>query len=181
MPKGAAGLGTPGFQYTAYAQARNLFSTALCSLNEKRGASRCWPPRPSFKFQRAFLFGDMDLLFSDFKSGKRRVSEANIQAELYLLCRNNGISILLEVTFESCRFDALIFHENKAVAIVEIKSYGRARMKKDPINGGFFHGNKRQKVKYLKHGLPLFVIPSKERIFPVFEEIVNFIHNYAKH
>ena len=93
--------------------------------------------------------------------------EANIQAEFYLLCRKYGIPILLEVKYQDCRFDAVIFKDDKPFAIIEVKNYSKQRQAKGLFAGG------RQMRKYMKHGLPIIGVLSPGHIIPSFNRLLS--------
>jgi hypothetical protein len=105
---------------------------------------------------------------SIIKSGK--VPEANIQAEFYMLCRKNGIQILLEVRYMDCRFDALVFNQGRPFAIIEIKNYG----KKCSVRG--LPKNGRQWNKYSRFGIPLIEVLNSSQIIPKFNALVEMLN-----
>jgi hypothetical protein len=100
----------------------------------------------------------------------RRVPEANIQAEFYLLCRQHGIPVLLEVTHEDCRFDALIFKDDKPFAIVEIKNYGSRCSVRGLKKDG------RQWKKYSKYGVQVIQVLNSRQIVPRFNQMMIDYH-----
>ena len=98
------------------------------------------------------------------------VPEANIQAEFYKLCRDAKIQVLLEITYKNCRFDAIVFRENKPFAIIEVKNYCLRRSRKGlNLNG-------RQMKKYKEFGLPIVGILNSKQIVPAFEKIVELLN-----
>ena len=109
----------------------------------------------------------MDLLYSDFI--KKRVPEANIQAEFYRLCRANDIRVLLEVKYENCRFDALIFKDDRPFAIIEVKNYSHRKSTIGLTTKG------RQMKKYMKYGLPIIGVLSSKHIHASFERLLLLI------
>jgi len=103
-----------------------------------------------------------------------RVPEANIQAEFYRLCRKYGIEVLLEITHKGCRFDAVVFLDNRPFAIVEVKNYTERRASMGLSTKG------RQLRKYSQFGLPVIgvlnsrqVTTSIDRILKMIEEAKN--------
>ena len=112
----------------------------------------------------------MNLSYSHIiKYGK--VAEANIQAEFYRLCRQNDVKILLEVKYHDCRFDAVIFYEDKPFAIIEVKNYG----KRCSIRGLKRTG--RQWLKYSRYEIPVIEVLNSRQIVPKFNELLIMIQN----
>lgn len=98
---------------------------------------------------------------------KNRITEANIQAEFYYSCRMNGINCYLEYKINGCRFDAVIYNNEKEIlAIVEIKSYITDREPKR---------NTKQIEKYSLHAIPIFMISRLNQIESVISEIKKVI------
>lgn len=102
---------------------------------------------------------------------KRRVPEANVQAEFYMACRKRGIPVLLEITYERCRFDALVFHNDKPVAIVEVKNYAKGALKRG------LKPNSRQVRKYSKYGIPIIPVLATSHIMPAINSIAQIIES----
>lgn len=104
-----------------------------------------------------------------------RVPEANIQAEFYMLCRKNGIQILLEVKYQNCRFDALVFKNDIPFAIIEVKNYSKKRSIKGLTSNG------RQMQKYMKYNLPIIGVLSSKHIFSSFDKLLKLINGESSH
>mgnify|MGYP003437501825 CR=1 FL=1 len=100
-----------------------------------------------------------------------KVPEANIQAEFYRLCRQNGIPVLLEVTYDHCRFDILVFRNDRPFAIVEVKNFGT----KGSMRGLKKTG--RQYTKYKKFGIPIIELLNSRQIFTRFNELQIMLQN----
>lgn len=107
----------------------------------------------------------MNLKYSELIN--RRVPEANIQAEFYMLCRRHDIRVLLEVKYENCRFDCLVFLANEPFAIVEVKNY----MKRVVLNG-----KTNQVRKYSKYGLPVIGVVSPKHIYSAFNDLLGLLN-----
>lgn len=118
--------------------------------------------------QGLFVFTPMNILYTQII--KKRVPEANIQAEFYLLCRRHGIRILLEVKYENCRFDALVFNGERPFAIIEVKSRGPKRA----IYG--LNQNGRQMQKYSRYGLPIIGVVSPRHIISAFNKLLTLLN-----
>lgn len=100
-----------------------------------------------------------------------RVPEANIQAEFYMLCRRHGIQALLEVKYENCRFDVLVFNNDRPFAIVEVKNYSN----RTSIRG--LKKNGRQYKKYTSYNIPLIEVLNSKQIIPKFQHLLTLIQN----
>lgn len=92
-----------------------------------------------------------------------KMPEANIQAEIYRLCRNEGINICLEYTFNNCRFDAVIIKNGEIIAIVETKSRKKVNHKRLLKT--------KQLLKYLSFGIPVILCASWNEIESAFYKI----------
>jgi hypothetical protein len=80
---------------------------------------------------------------------KNKVSESNIQAEFFCKCREVGLNCYLEYTYENCRFDAVLYDDEKNIyCIVEFKSYKTDKAEKL---------NTKQLCRYKKYNLPIIV------------------------
>ena len=91
-----------------------------------------------------------------------KLPEANIQAEFYHQCRLQKIKCILEYKVENCRFDALVYDENRNVkCIVEFKSYKTRKKPKTNTN---------QINKYKKFGLPIIMCTRFEDVKWAVEE-----------
>ena len=99
------------------------------------------------------------------KSG--RVPEANIQAEFYLLCRKHKIPVLLEVKYMNCRFDAVIFCNDRPCAIVEVKNFTEKTAKRGLKKNG------RQYRNYTKFGIPLIQLLNSKQILKAFDDVLE--------
>lgn len=113
----------------------------------------------------------MNLKYSELIGG--RVPEANIQAEFYRICRKHNIPILLEISFEDCRFDALIFQNDIPFAIIEMKNYSKKRAAVGLTKKG------RQMKKYMRFGLPIIGVMSQKDIIPSFERLLILLQKNA--
>lgn len=92
-----------------------------------------------------------------------RLPEANVQAELYRRCWNQGIKCILEHRHEGCRFDALILDSNyEAIAIVEVKN---ARKLRKPLL------ERKQYQKYSAFGVPVIYLNGYKEINQVIEHV----------
>lgn len=100
-----------------------------------------------------------------------KVPEANIQAEFYRLCRQNDVKILLEVKYQNCRFDAVVFNNDKPFAIVEIKNYGKKCTERGLKRTG------RQWLKYSSYGIPVIEVLNSRQIVPKFNELLIMLQN----
>lgn len=98
-----------------------------------------------------------------------RVPEANIQAEFYRICRKYGIAILLEIKYEDCRFDAIIFRNDTPFAIVEVKNRSERSAEKGLNKRG------RQMKKYTRFGLPIIAVLSSKHILPSVEKVLMLL------
>ena len=107
----------------------------------------------------------MNLSYSKIINGGR-VPEANIQAEFYMLCRKHGIKVLLEVKYENCRFDAVVFKDDKPFAIIEVKNYASRRC----VIGLSKKG--RQMQKYMKYDIPIIGVLSARHIISSFDRLL---------
>ena len=96
-----------------------------------------------------------------------KVPEANIQAEFYMLCRKHNIPVLLEIKYKNCRFDAVVFKNDKPIAIVEVKNYSI----KTSTRG--LKKTSRQWIKYNSFGLPVIELLNSKMIFNAFDEVVR--------
>jgi len=85
----------------------------------------------------------------------KKVSEAEIQAELWYKLREAGIDARLEVKGERSRLDIVIFRNKEARAIIECKSWSVRYVK----NQGYQkHKNTKQLTKYREtFKVPVFV------------------------
>ncbi len=99
----------------------------------------------------------------------RKIPEANIQAEFYMLCRKYKIQILLEVKYQDCRFDAVVFTDDRPFAIIEFKNRWRWDNLK-PINE-----DTRQMKKYRRYGLPIIQVLSARQIIKSFNQLLQMI------
>lgn len=100
---------------------------------------------------------------------KKAYAEANIQAEFYKLCRDSKIQILLEVKYEDCRFDAVVFLEDVPVAIVEVKNFSYATSMRGLNKTG------RQFKKYSRYGMPVIALLNSKQIIPRFNQLLEII------
>ena len=95
---------------------------------------------------------------------RKRIPEANIQAEFYRQCKNNGINVCLEYRFSGCRFDAVVYDQNKFIHfIVEVKSYTDPNKKPN--------WNTKQIKKYKQFRTPVLLIVRMEGIKEAIEHI----------
>lgn len=110
-------------------------------------------------------------------SAKHRIPEANIQAEFYRRCWAKGVKVLLEITYERSRFDAVVFNGDDAIAIVEVKNYSTKRISQGYKSGVYTPKNTRQFSKYKEYGVPVVVIPGPDFINDAVEKVVTIIEN----
>ena len=115
----------------------------------------------------------MNVRFSQIVAA-RKVAEANIQAEFYMLCRKHGVQVLLEVAHENCRFDAVVFVDDKAFLIVEVKNFSPRCSARGLKKTG------RQWNKYSRYGLPIIEILNSRQIMPKFQEVLRLISSLEK-
>ncbi|WMX12387.1 hypothetical protein [Aureispira sp. CCB-E] len=87
---------------------------------------------------------------------RKKISEANIQAEFYHQCRLYKIPFYLEFKYENSRFDGVVFDTktHEILIIVEFKS--KVKSKKEY--------NTLQIKKYKKYNLPIIVIDKVSQI-----------------
>jgi ubiquinone/menaquinone biosynthesis C-methylase UbiE len=88
----------------------------------------------------------------------RKVSEANVQAEFYRVCKEAGITCFLEYLSSwngtpGCRFDCVIVQNGLIKAIIEVKSRKRV---KEP----------KKMKKYRIFGVPVLLVEGYESIAP---------------
>ena len=105
---------------------------------------------------------------------KYRVSDANIQAEVYHRLRNICIPCYLEYKYENSRFDMVILDKTmkNIIAIVEFKFYRYvSSLKRD-------YRITKQYKKYSKYNLPLLYCRHKTEINRVINDIVRIYKNY---
>jgi hypothetical protein len=105
-------------------------------------------------------------------------AEANLQAEFYHQCKLRSIPVFLEYRsiwneMRGCRFDAVIHHRSRIIAIVEIKAptlYPQRRRR--------LWGKTKQAAKYRSFGLPVFLLISESDFKGVFDFYQNFLGGY---
>jgi type I site-specific restriction endonuclease len=98
---------------------------------------------------------------------KNRITESNIQAEFYFSCKMNNINCYLEYKINQCRFDAVIYNNEKEIlAIIEVKSY---TTNKEPKR------NTKQIKKYSEFALPIFMISRLDQIESIINEIKKLL------
>jgi len=97
---------------------------------------------------------------------ENKISEANIQAELYHELRLLNIPAYLQYRIDDCVFDMIILDKKKEniIAIVEVKSWSKNG--KPKING-------KQYEKYIAYGLPLIYCGGFEYIPTTISAIIN--------
>jgi nicotinate-nucleotide pyrophosphorylase len=100
----------------------------------------------------------------------KRLPEANIQAEIYHVCKKNGIGCLLEYKIDNCRFDVVLFDTGtqEIYAIIEVKSFKYHTNKA-------WSGNEdtKQMRKYKTYGLPVYIIGRMEHVSKTVKMIVD--------
>ncbi|MCK5600442.1 type I restriction enzyme HsdR N-terminal domain-containing protein [Candidatus Pacearchaeota archaeon] len=96
-----------------------------------------------------------------------RVSEFELQAQLYYELKKNRINARGEVKAKNSRLDLVIYNEhNKAIAIIEVKSRKKIVVKKY-----------RQVAKYKElFNLPIIICMHKEQINETIEKIKGLIN-----
>jgi len=88
---------------------------------------------------------------------KRKLPEANIQAEIYHQCKSNKINCILGYKLDRVKFDVLIYDNDfNVLCIVEVKSYKRLN-KKPKVNTI-------QMNKYREHRKPVYLITRIEQV-----------------
>ena len=97
---------------------------------------------------------------------KKRISEANIQAEVYYRLKRLGINCYLEYKHEHCRFDMVIVNDDDIIAIIEFKS----RIKKI----GIINTQSRQYNRYLSYGLPIIYCTCMDEVDKTVIAILKF-------
>ena len=107
-----------------------------------------------------------------FTRKRNRISEANIQAELYNRLRLLGIKCYLEYAHENFRFDMVILNKDDIIGIVEIKSRTR--------NIGIVNKNTRQYRKYHSYGLPVIYCTNMSEINKSIERIKALFHTQSE-
>ena len=103
-----------------------------------------------------------------------RISEANIQAEIYHRLKVCGIPCYLEYKVDKCRFDIVILKEHEEVteiiAIVEVKSKLGDNINKINYNG-------RQFKKYSSYGLPLLYCTNMSCVYKTVGKILRIYNS----
>ena len=114
------------------------------------------------------------------------ISEAEIQAKIWRRLLNHGLDVKLEVVCPSdkigklgtritdVRFDIVIFYEQKAFCVVEVK----AHKKRKDRNISYFNRteNSKQAKKYAKYGITVFYCVGDEMV----DRTVDRVRNLAK-
>lgn len=118
------------------------------------------------------------LSYSKILAIKSRIPEANIQAEFYRRCWAKGVKVLLEIKHERSRFDAVVFCEDAAVAIVEVKNYSNKRISAGYKNGEYTPKQTKQFAKYNDYGVPVIVIPGPAFINDAVDKAREVINNF---
>jgi len=95
---------------------------------------------------------------------KHTIPSANIQAEFYRQCLDNGISVYLEYKYENCKFDAVVYENDDVRFIVEFKSYATKRTPKR---------NTKQMKKYGSYGIPVILVTRMEDVCLAINQILN--------
>lgn len=93
-----------------------------------------------------------------------RISEANIQAELYKQAKEAGLNIYLEYKFERSIFDAVIYDGDHIQYIIEVKSYITLKKPK--------HDTK-QIQKYEVFNIPVLLVTRMESVKDIISEILR--------
>lgn len=91
-----------------------------------------------------------------------RLSEANIQAEIYHQCKMYHIKCYLEYKHEHSRFDVVIVWKDEIVCIIECKSYKTDKSGKT---------NTKQHAKYSQYSLPVFLVTRLEQVPQLISDI----------
>ena len=101
-----------------------------------------------------------------FNLTSKRISEANIQAEVYHRLRLAGITCYLEYKYQNCRFDMVIVKGDEIILIVEFKS----RIKQI----GKINTKGKQYQKYTAFGVPVLYCTHQSEI----EDTMRVIRKY---
>lgn len=94
--------------------------------------------------------------------------EDNIKFQIGQLLERNNIKFLLEARYKNCRFDILIFKDDKPVGIIEVKkkatSLSTLQWSNKPLDESDIYKYKltAQAVKYVQTGLPVFFLRGGE-------------------
>jgi len=102
-----------------------------------------------------------------FKVGKR-ISEANIQAEIYHRLKQEKIYSYLEYKYENCRFDIVVpdLKKEKVLVIIEVKS----KIRTSPTRR-----KTKQQLKYERFGVPVLYCNSMEDVASVIDKVKSLI------
>ena len=95
-----------------------------------------------------------------------RISHTQLQAEFYRQCYNKGINIFCEYYYDDCRFDAVVYHKNQVLILIEIKNYKKKRAP---------NLTTKQYAKYSRYNLPLYYIVNIDDIEPIVEKIKQYL------
>lgn len=103
----------------------------------------------------------------------RKIDSSNFTARLYSWFHNTPYSLQfrmeLEYKFDHCRFDAIIHNDKDILCIIETKN----ALKKD------YYGEKpyvtKQLNKYLKYGIPVFVLNGENGLTITKNNIVSLL------
>lgn len=102
----------------------------------------------------------------ELKLKRKRISEANIQAEFYHQCRTLSIPCYLEYKQDTSRFDAVIYDPItlKILIIIEIKNSKKSKVNEET----------KQFNKYKKFNIPIMVIRNSNDIKEAIVNILRF-------
>jgi hypothetical protein len=102
----------------------------------------------------------------------RRLSETNIQAEIYRQCKANGIECFLEYRsywngIRGCRFDAVIVKDGMITTIIEVKSVRPHRLEQRRESWKVSKQHKR----YSQFGLPVYLVRCMDDVPPLISSL----------
>jgi hypothetical protein len=93
-----------------------------------------------------------------------KISEFEIQAQLFMMLRNSGVNVKGEYKYKNCRFDLAIFKNDKLFSIVEVKSY--VEYQKPNLDT-------KQLAKYRSKCKNVYVIGREEDLISVYNIIIK--------
>lgn len=103
---------------------------------------------------------------------KKRLPEANVQAELYMKCREFGYPCILEYRVKGARFDAVIHRGEDIICIVEVKNLSRKAVKRR-LSG---ERQYKQIERYENYGVPVLCLWNMKYLDSVVAEIARLYH-----
>ena len=103
---------------------------------------------------------------------RKKITEANIQAEFYHQCRLLKIPCYLEFKFGNSRFDAVIYRPKtyEILIIIEVKNYIKPKKEYNTL----------QFYKYKKYNLPIIVINNVDSIKESILQVLRILWKNAE-